>query len=129
MARNNKGIFIRVTEEEYQELLRQKEFMHLSSYSDLIRMYINNNVCFKIDFNGLFAVSTQISKIGTNINQIAKAVNETRSISPWQIEELQKEMNALEEVVAESAKEKAKLAKYIARETSGGGNLGSYKDY
>ena len=40
MANNTKGIFIRVTDEEYEELIRQKEFMEFPSYSDLIRMFI-----------------------------------------------------------------------------------------
>ena len=39
MANNTRRIHIRVTDEEYAELLRQKEFMKLPSYSDLIRMY------------------------------------------------------------------------------------------
>lgn len=129
MANNTRRIHIRVTDEEYAELLRQKEFMKLPSYSDLIRMYINNNVCFSVDFNGLYEVSTQISKIGNNINQIAKAVNESHSITPWQIEVLKKDMKDLEQEVAKVSKEKAHIVKYIARENNGGGNLGSYENY
>lgn len=74
MANNTRRIHIRVTDEGYAELLRQKEFMKLPSYSDLIRMYINNNICFSVDFNGLYEVYTQISKIGNNINQIANGL-------------------------------------------------------
>ena len=129
MANNTKGIFIRVTDEEYEELIRQKEFMDFASYSELIRMFINNNVCLKIDFNGLFEVATQISKIGTNINQIAKAVNESHSITPWQIEVLKNDMKDVQEEMKKVIKEKGNLTKYIARETFGGGNLGSYEDY
>ena len=116
MANNTKGIFIRVTDEEYEELIRQKEFMDFPSYSDLIRMFINNNVCLKIDFK-------------TNINQIAKAVNESHSITPWQIEVLKNDMKDVQEEMKKVIKEKGNLTKYIARETFGGGNLGSYEDY
>ena len=129
MSKNTRRIQIRVTDDEYAELIRQKKFLKLPSYSDLIRMYINNNVCFNVDFNGLFEVSTQIARIGNNINQIARAVNETHNINSWQVRNLKEEMKALETEVAKVTKEKANIAKYIARETSGGGNLGSYEDY
>ena len=128
MAENSRRIQVRVTDEEYEEMLRQKKRMHLGTYSDLIRMYINNAVCFTVDFNGLFEVSHQMAKIGTNINQIAKAVNETYSITPFQIKALQKRMDELSEEVAKAVKAKARIVKYIARETTGGGNLGNYED-
>ena len=129
MAKNTRRIQIRVTDEEYAELIRQKEFMNLKTYSDLIRMYINNNVCFAVDYRGLFEVATQISRIGNNINQIAKAVNETHSITPWQIEVLKNDMKAINEQMDKVIREKGNIRKYVARETSGGGNLGSYEDY
>ena len=72
MANNTKGIFIRVTDEEYEELIRQKEFMEFPSYSDLIRMLINNNVCLKIDFNGLFEVAgVEIHEPITDIGEVS----------------------------------------------------------
>lgn len=129
MAKNIRRLDLRVTEEEYQELLRQKDFLNLPSYCSLIRMYINNAVCFNINFDGLFEISTQISRIGNNINQIAKAVNESHSITPYQLQLLKIDMEHLEEKVAEISISKTNLAKYIARETSGGGNLGGYENY
>ncbi len=129
MANNTRRIQIRVTDEEYSELIRQKEFMKLTSYSDLIRMYINNNVCFNVDFSGLHEVSTQISRIGNNINQIAHAANETDSVTSNQVQELKELMKALEAEVARVTKEKARIVKYISRQSHGGGNLGSYEDY
>ena len=128
MSKNTKGIFIRVTEEEYQELIRQKDYMHLPSYSSLIRMYINNAVCFNVNFDGLFETSTQIARVGNNINQIARAVNETHSITSYQVELLKKHMDELEKIVGEMSNKKVSLTKYIAREQCGGGNLGNYKD-
>ena len=92
MANNTRRLDLMVTEEEYQELIRQKEFLKLPSYSSLIRMYINNAVCFSINFDGLFEISTQIARIGNNINQVARVANESHSVSDYQIEILQKEM-------------------------------------
>jgi len=129
MAINTRRIQVRVTDEEYDELIRQKEFMNQSTYSDLIRMYINNAVCLSVNFDGLFEVSHQISKIGTNINQIAKAVNESGTITSYQIDELKKEMDALSLEVAKAVKAKSRIATYTARVISGGGNLGNYEDY
>ena len=129
MAENNRRIFIRVTEEEYNELLKQKEFLHLPSYSSLIRMYINNAVCFHVSLDGLFELSTQISRIGNNINQIAKVVNETRTFSPAQFQQLEKEMSDLRLKVADISDNYVEITKYLARKPNGGGNLGNYENY
>lgn len=129
MNRNEKEIHLRLTEEEYAELMRQKEFLHLPSYSSLIRMYINNAVCFHISLDGLFELSTQISRIGNNINQIAKMVNETRTFSPTQFHQLEKEMSDLSLKVADISDNYVEITKYIARKPNGGGNLGNYEDY
>ena len=129
MAKNRKGIYIRVTDEEYAELLRQKNFMNLPSYSDLVRMYINNAICFNVDFNGLFEVAAQIARIGNNINQIARVANESNDITPQQIEILMKHMNEIDTEVSKVSKAKANITKYIARETTEGGNLGNYENY
>ena len=129
MANNTRRIFIRVTEEEYKELLRQKAFMHLPSYSSLIRMYINNAVCFNVNLDGMFELSTQISRIGNNINQIAKKANETQTITPYQMQIVQSEMSKVSKAVADINDKYVEITKYIARKTNGGGNLGNYEDY
>lgn len=125
MANNTRRLDLMVTEEEYQELIRQKEFLKLPSYSSLIRMYINNAVCFSINFDGLFEISTQIARIGNNINQVARVANESQSVSECQIEILQKEMKELEDKVAQISNSKTELTKYIARETRGANKNGN----
>ena len=129
MPNNTRRIFIRVTEEEYKELFRQKAFMHLPSYSSLIRMYINNAVCFNVNLDGMFELSTQISRIGNNINQIAKIANETQTITPYQMQIVQTEMLKVSKAVADINDKYVEITKYIARKTNGGGNLGNYEDY
>ena len=124
MASNKRRIVVNLTKEEYEEMMCQKKFMRLTTYSDLIRMYINNAVCFNVDFNGLFELCTQIARIGNNINQIAHAVNQTHSITPYQIQQLRDRMDEIDDKVAKATMEKGRIAKYIAREITPGGNLG-----
>ena len=44
MATNTRQILIRVTEDEYNRMIQQKKDLGLSTYSDLIRLYINTTV-------------------------------------------------------------------------------------
>ena len=75
MAKDRHAISVILNDEEYEELYRQKEYLGFSHYSDVIRNYIHTGVCFKIDYSAFFEIATQIAKIGTNINQIAKRLN------------------------------------------------------
>ena len=125
MATNTRRILIRVTEDEYNRMLQQMNDLGLSTYSDLIRLYINTTVCFKADFDGLFEVSHQIAKIGNNINQIARAVNTNHCITNEEIDILQKEMISLEKQVAEAVKTKARITRFSSRTESGGDHHGS----
>lgn len=92
-------------------------------------MYINNTVCFNVNLDGMFELSTQISRIGNNINQIAKIANETQTITPYQMQIVQSEMSKVSKAVANINDKYVEITKYIARKTNGGGNLGNYEDY
>ena len=129
MKTNTRRIQIRVTDEEYAELLRQKEFLGFSTYGDLIRMYINNAVCFHVSFDGMFETATQIARVGNNINQIAKVANETRDISSGQIAQVLSELKRIEKIFDDFSNDKIEITKYIARKPKGSGKNGNHKDH
>lgn len=125
MSSNERQIHLRLTEEEYEELMRKKEFLGFKNYSSLIRMYIKHGACISVDFNAFYENATQIARVGNNINQIAKSVNETKDITPYQIQLLQKHMARLDKIFEDFTDEKVKLVKYISNEYSRGNNNGS----
>ena len=65
-----------------------------------------------MDYGGLYEVATQISRIGNNINQIAKITNETRSILPSQIDDVKEDLEKIEKIIDSEIKKNAKLIKY-----------------
>lgn len=85
MSKKSKEIHLKISEEEYSMLKQQQDFLKYSSVSQVIRAYIHSGHCYRFDMSGLYDFSTQISRVGNNINQIAAAVNETYSVTPYQI--------------------------------------------
>ena len=75
MNEKTKEIHLRITEEEYQMLLQQRDFLKYSSIAQVLRAYIHSGHCYRFDMSGLYDFSTQISRVGNNINQIAHVVN------------------------------------------------------
>ncbi|MGN0482319.1 MAG: MobC family plasmid mobilization relaxosome protein [Lachnospiraceae bacterium] len=123
-------IHIRLSKEEYDELLRQKEFLGCMTYAQVIRNYIRNGVCYRFDYDGLFETATQISRIGNNINQIAKAVNETHDITQSQIIFLKKHMAQIEQILGDAIAEKEHVSRYLAENFFvGGAHNGNHKDH
>lgn len=129
MAKDRHAISVILNDEEYEELYRQKEYLGFSHYSDVIRNYIHTGVCFKIDYSAFFEIATQIAKIGTNINQIAKAVNETHSVTKFQVMSLQKDMKKIEDILTETVQSKAHVSKRLSEDYFRGGTHGNHEDH
>ena len=121
MAEKRKMIDLSLTETEFKRLLEIKKKLGLPSYSSAVRMLINDAVYFRIDFEGLYAVADEIRRIGTNINQIAKAVNTDNEITLYQIELIKKDMEEIRKYVSEITDDKIRINTYTARETGGDG--------
>lgn len=81
---------IRVTEEE-EKLIKEKMLLipttNFNSYA--VKMLIDGYV-IKYDFKEIKNLTGQIGKIGSNINQVAKRANESRSVSESDVKELLK---------------------------------------
>ena len=82
MNEKAKEIHLRISEDEYHMLLMQRDFLKYSSISQVLRAYIHSGHCYRFDMSGFYEFSTQISRVGNNINQIAAVVNETYSVTP-----------------------------------------------
>ena len=79
--------------------------------------------------SGLYDFSTQISRIGNNINQIAAVVNETYSVTPYQMKMLQSQMTEIQEIVKKASEEKFKIIKFKEKENWAGDIDGDYKNH
>ena len=128
MSKKNKEIHLILTEEEYTELMKKKEAMGFKTYSSVIRMFIRYGICVSVDFDPFYENATQIARVGNNINQIAKAVNESKDITKYQVELLQKHMNKLEQIFNDFVDDKIKLVKYISEDRFRGDDIGSNED-
>lgn len=129
MNEKAKEIHLRITEEEYQMLLQQRDFLKYSSISQVLRAYIHSGHCYRFDMSGLYDFSTQISRVGNNINQIAAVVNETYSVTPYQMKMLQSQMAEIQEFVKKASEEKFKIIKFKEKENWAGDIDGDYKNH
>ena len=107
---------IRITEDEYNELLKQRDFLGFTSYSTLIRSYIHTGICFRIDYDGLYEVATQISHIGNNINQIAAIANLDKEVTNEQVKQLKKYLQEIDKILSCNLDEKVKIAKRLSED-------------
>lgn len=93
--KRNVQIIIRVTEEErslIEEKMRQIPTLNLSAYA---RKILIDGYIITLDLQELKGHTAQLQKIGVNINQIAKRINETGRIYADDMNEIKR---AMEEV-------------------------------
>ena len=97
----NKRITLRVSEEEYK--IFQRKFMQseMNSYSDFVIQSIKKIPIFVVDIKPLLSLSEQVSKIGVNVNQIAKVANTTQNIY---VEELRNKIEKALNLIKENLK-------------------------
>ncbi len=93
--KRNAQIIIRVIEEEralIEEKMRQIPTLNLSAYA---RKMLIDGYIFTLDLQEVKGHTAQLQKIGVNINQIAKRINETGRIYADDMDEIKL---AMEEV-------------------------------
>ena len=93
--KRNVQIIIRVTEEEralIEEKMQQIPTLNLSAYA---RKILNDGYIITLDLQEVKGHTAQLQKIGVNINQIAKRINETGRIYADDMDEIKR---AMEEV-------------------------------
>lgn len=95
----NERITLRLTKEEKDFLTQKKIEAHTHSYTDLIMKAVGEMPNVSIDTKPFFAVSSELNRIGNNINQLAKIANTSKSIYEDDYLQLQKEMQELKKIV------------------------------
>ena len=93
--KRNVQIIIRVTEEEralIEEKIQQIPTLNLSAYA---RKILIDGYIITLDLQEVKGHTAQLQKIGVNINQIAKRINETGRIYADDMDEIKR---AMEEV-------------------------------
>lgn len=91
--KRNVQIIVRVTEDErtlIEEKMRQIPTMNLSSYS---RKMLIDGYIIVLDLQKVKAHMAQLQKIGGNLNQITKRINETERIYDNDMDELKRLMD------------------------------------
>lgn len=90
--KRNVQIIVRVTEEEralIEEKMKQIPTMNLSAYSR--KMLIDGYIII-LDLQEVKTHTAQLQKIGVNVNQIAKRINETGRIYADDMDEIKRLM-------------------------------------
>ena len=90
--KRNVQIIIRVTEEEralIEEKMRQIPTLNLSAYA---RKILIDGYIITLDLQEVKGHTAQLQKIGANVNQIAKRINESGRIYADDIDEIKRVM-------------------------------------
>lgn len=90
--KRNIQIIIRVTEEErvlIEEKMRQIPTLNLSAYA---RKMLIDGYIITLDLQEVKGHTAQLQKIGVNVNQIAKRINETGRIYADDMDEIKRVM-------------------------------------
>ena len=86
---------LRLSDDEARILEGKFKLSGMRSRSSFIRQLIIEGFVYDVDYSYLREYNVKKTKIGTNINQIAHRINETRSIYQTDINEIKKEMEKL----------------------------------
>lgn len=97
--RKIRRIYLRISEQEYELILqkmKQSKSTNLSAY--MIKMAIDGMV-INLDMPELKEVSSLLRYNGNNINQIAKRLNESKSIYASDIEDIKEKQEQISDMV------------------------------
>jgi hypothetical protein len=99
MQQRNKRITLRFTEDEKEFIDKKKAQTDIQGYSDFFIRAVANCNFFTVNTLPLLEVANQISKVGTNINQIAKIANMTNSVNETALRNLVKHIQEIDAII------------------------------
>ena len=73
-------LIVRVTPEERQLIQKKMGLFGTGNFNAYARKMLINGYVIHLDLSDFQKLSSEINAIGVNVNQIAKVINETRSI-------------------------------------------------
>ena len=90
MANRTRNIVLRVpvTAEERAMIERKMQQMGTSCFSVYARKMLIDGYVIRLDYSDVKAMTAELQKIGTNINQIAKRVNATGTLYVQDMEDI-----------------------------------------
>lgn len=86
---------IYVNDREDELIKERMEKTNISNKSDYARKMMIDGLIINTDYSPVKELAMQISKVGNNINQIARQVNQMKNISKDEIDELKEMLNII----------------------------------
>ena len=104
MANRTRNIVLRVpvTAEERAMIERKMQQMGTGCFSVYARKMLIDGYVIRLDYSDVKAMTAELQKIGTNINQIAKKVNTTGDLYPEEMQELKEMVKELWRILRSS---------------------------
>ena len=93
-------------------MLKKEDFEGITTHRELLRSFIRDGFCFRVDYGGLYEVATQISRLGNNVNQIAKVANESKIVSESQIDQMITLLKDIKKIANDEIRNSARIIKY-----------------
>lgn len=93
--KRNHLVHIYISDEERNLMEQKMELAGIKTVSAYIRQQIRYGFVYEVDYAPIREMNAQLGKIGSNVNQIAKRVNETHRIYAEDVKELKEMMGEI----------------------------------
>ena len=110
---------MRVTPQE-NELIKQRMAYHnFSNFNTYACYMLLTGEVVKVDYSELIKLRTEINRIGTNINQLAKYVNTNEEISLESYQSLQDSLSEIKQMMNNKIDKEMSLTEKLLKERRG----------
>ena len=99
-----KQIAFRVTEQEYNELMKLVELSGMTQQQFFTTAILNTTVT---NMDGLKELIPELKRIGNNLNQLSKKANEGNSVAAAEVELIQGELDEVWQLLRQCIAERA----------------------
>ena len=107
---------MRVTPQE-NELIKQRMAYHnFSNFNTYARYMLLTGEVVKVDYSELIKLRTEINRIGTNINQLAKYVNTNEEVSLENYQSLQASLLEVKRLMDENFDKEVAIIERVLKE-------------
>ncbi|MGL4791268.1 MAG: plasmid mobilization protein [Anaerotignaceae bacterium] len=97
--KRNKPVFFRVDEQEYDLIKQKMKLMGLEDMGTYLRRMAIYGYMVEVDMEPLNKITVELSRIGNNVNQLAKRANETGNIYIHDINEVSHNIKKIKESI------------------------------
>jgi hypothetical protein len=95
----NRHLSLMLSDEEFEFFKQQKDRSGVSNYTDFLMKVVSQSQVISVDTRPLLALAEQVSKIGVNVNQVAKIANITRSVFEDDVRLLQEKIYEMDGLI------------------------------